>query len=353
LGKYNFDGGVTGNTYIRAIWRTVGQYQVAYSAEGVNEDGTPLYTKDENGNFTTTRVTGSNPPVDALRYADKSNSSIREALTDPEGYVFNGWYYNGKVYSPGDAFTVISELDVTELDPLRDDTITIYPVFVSYENLPVKTTHIYWYSNTVDINGDPIVGVPANGEIVNTERDGELQINEKVPVMSINELIGSVDYYDGYTFLGWAKVADDGTAAPRDLWLTLESDGTYSMISENGHKITGITHIASDANLPYDNMVAMWVKMSYTVTVKKVVNGFDSDQEVPFAFAPGFTPNINKQVTDENGNTFYQNTQENFGLAGRTTTIYPEETEPITFTSSKTYYEIPYATRFSFTGERR
>ena len=34
IGLYNFDAGITGNTYLKAVWRSVGVYTVKYSQDG-------------------------------------------------------------------------------------------------------------------------------------------------------------------------------------------------------------------------------------------------------------------------------------------------------------------------------
>lgn len=333
---FNFDEGITGNTWIRAVWRQVGDYTVAYSNLGVTDKG--VFTEVNSG--------AENVPHDFSHYADKSYSSIMGPITDvPDGYVFTGWYYDGHVYNPGDAFQLNAELDKNDpLDTEKDSVITIFPVFVKYEDLPVKTTHIYWYGNTKDIAGGDIEAVTTEPKDEDTYKN--LQINKAISIMSIDELLeknNAEEMYEGYEFIGWAKQTENDTTYPTSAWLTAEKDadgnytGTYSMLS-NGETITGITHIAADELLvgtdedQYEKLVAVWQKKTYTVTVEKKVNSvIAADQETPFAFTPSFS----FTRTD---------LQQNFSLTGKNTTIGGTE-----YKTTKVFEEIPYGTTFSFT----
>lgn len=339
LGQYDFAGGVSGDTILRAVWRTVGQYNVQYSVEGVNEDGTPLYEKDESGAYTDTRVTGANPPTDNNKYADKSNSAIGAAIgVEPTGYVFTGWYYNGKTYNPGDKYTLMAELDVLDtegLDNVKDDTITIYPVFVKYEDLPVKTTHIYWYGNTVDNTGTEIEGVTSANEPKDETTHQDLQVNKAINIKKYTELPNVSTLYAGYEFKGWAKIeesAPNSTAVTP--WLVWDKDTeTYTVDG-----VAGVTQIAADeilsASGDYEKLVAVWEKEKYSVTViKEVESSLSGDQDVSFVFTPSFPAGLGTDV------------QTNFSLSGNSD---PKVFNDGNADNPQTKF-VPYKSTFSIT----
>ena len=183
---------------------------------------------------------------------------------EPTGYVFTGWYYNGKTYNPGDKYTLMAELDVLDtegLDNVKDDTITIYPVFVKYEDLPVKTTHIYWYGNTVDNTGTEIEGVTSANEPKDETTHQDLQVNKAINIKKYTELPNVSTLYAGYEFKGWAKIeesAPNSTAVTP--WLVWDKDTeTYTVDG-----VAGVTQIAADeilsASGDYEKLLAVWEK---------------------------------------------------------------------------------------------
>jgi LPXTG-motif cell wall-anchored protein/uncharacterized repeat protein (TIGR02543 family) len=357
MGVYNFDGGIVDNTWIRAIWRKVGDYTVAYSNLGVDSNGNAVEYPEDDELEREGRISSSpdGVPVDYSHYADKSNTAFANPITDPpEGYSFIGWYYNGNVYNPGDVFTVMSELAD------ENDTVWLYPVFVSYEDLPVRTTHIYWYSNFVDTNGDQIGTLTSSTQASNETRNADIQINKEIDIIDIDQFLtslndGETDYrsfYDGYRFVGWAKVQDADTGEATEPWLIYDAASrTYSMVTEDGIE-TGITQIAADENMPYDNMVAVWEKKTYTVEIDKVVVGLPSDNNKQFVFDPDFSEQVNISVVVD-GETINQNTNSNFVLTGTETVVSTEgsldaSSETITYYPSKVFYQIPYGTTVAF-----
>ena len=328
-GLYNFDGGVTGNTILRAVWRSVGEYTVKYSTEAVDASGNPLYADpdDEGSRIDTGEGTA---PVDHSVYADKSNSAIARAPSSTlEDYVFMGWYYDGKSYGPGDAFMIKSEL------ANADKEIWLYPVYVKYEDLPVTVTHIHWYANYNDRLGNQINDRTEDNQPSDYTTNDPLQLNVAVDIMDIDELLNGSTAYAGYQFLGWAK-----TQGANEPWLKLEEDGTYSMKDES-KTVTGITMVAADEILPYDDMYAVWEPKPYTVTVIKSVNStVSTDQQYPFVFTPYFS--AAGLPAD------YQN---NFSLTGVETTISTEGGDEITYYAQKSFQNIPYGSTFSFAEE--
>ena len=128
---------ITRDTIIQAQWRRSGEYRVNYSVEAVDENGDPLYAEDGE-----TRVVGANSPVDGAMYADNSDSAVMDKMgVIPAGYNFVGWYYNGKVYEPGEVFQVLARLS--------DDqkVVHLYPVLEPVETLPVEVIDITFNPN--------------------------------------------------------------------------------------------------------------------------------------------------------------------------------------------------------------
>ncbi len=134
---------ITRDTIIQAQWRRTGEYLVNYSVEAVDASGNPLLYPESAGESAGTRVMGANSPVDGAKYADKSDSAIMDKMgVIPAGYNFVGWWYNGKMYEPGDVFQVLASVS----DDLK--TVHIYPVLEPVETLPVEVINI-----TFDPNG--------------------------------------------------------------------------------------------------------------------------------------------------------------------------------------------------------
>ena len=259
---YDFSTQVTENTKIRAVWRKVGDYRVIYDVDAVDENGNAL-TKDG------AAVNATSVPTDRNTYADKSETAILGKAGAPEGYVFVGWYYNGKVYNPGDVFVVQAELADD------DSKVHLKPVFEPYDSVPVRVTHIYWYPNTKDIAGKDITTELSKTVDTRTDETEEyypmddLQLNANAPILS-----ATAYQYPGYEFIGWAKDPDATTP-----WLAYDS--TTGKFSENG---VVVNYVAADERLPYDNLYALWRVKSYKVTVKKVVDGTAADKAQQFTF---------------------------------------------------------------------
>ena len=127
---------ITRDTIIQAQWRRTGEYLVHYAVDAVDANGNPLTDGDGN------RVQGANSPSDTAKYADKSDSAIMDKMgVIPAGYNFVGWWYNGKMYEPGDVFQVLASIS--------DDhkTVHIYPVLEPVETDPVKVIDLTYYVN--------------------------------------------------------------------------------------------------------------------------------------------------------------------------------------------------------------
>ncbi|MBR2809383.1 MAG: hypothetical protein IKE33_04070 [Erysipelotrichaceae bacterium] len=341
-GLYNFEGGVTGNTIIRALWRINGEYHVKYSAEGVDASGHPLY--DDDGN----RVTADEgtAPLDPSRYGDKSNSAMKTGITiNPEGYTFLGWYYGGKVYKPGDVYLIQSEL------ANDDKEIWIYPVFASAEELPVEITQIRFHGNGENSTTEMET---TDEYVVDTSVAGDPTIT-KTPE-TINELvsiIGSDSFFtrQGYTFIGWAKEPNTTTPWLRFVEATEGETPTPAHFELNEQTIRYIAADNNDAQyitdedgniieVIYNNdLYAIWEVQKYTVTVVKAVeSSVQADKTTPFTFTPAFSQ------TDIP--TEYQH---NFSLTAEDTTITPASGEPISYTNTKVFENIEYQSTVQFT----
>lgn len=229
---YSFGTGVTGNVYIRAVWRRIGQYKMIYDAGA-----------------------GQHAPVDSSGYADGSDTAILDAPIAPAGYVFDGWEYDGKLYEPGAIVQVNAAL------ANENKEILVVAKYSEYKDVPIKTTHMNWYSNMYDAAGLPIPNVDT-AKKYSKEEDG-IPYNEKVDIPDISELnIGSE--YDDYTFLGWAK-APEGTTdtkfSENDLFLKYEN-GQYYAKNETGSWVV-VENVGADENQPYEELYAVWSSVFY------------------------------------------------------------------------------------------
>lgn len=316
LTPYSFDDVITANLTLKALWRKSGQYKVKYSTKGVTSTGEP-YIKDGS------QVTGSNAPIDGSKYADKSGSFMLSAPTNPAGtYSFAGWYYNGKVYNPGDAFIVDADLAVEDEESGKVDTIWIYPVFLSAEDVPVETTSIRYVGNggTADQYGSLISS--ENGTVLTQEA---IQVNEKVDISTSNQYFSR----PGYTFVGWGKRTQGSTTTANNF---LEyKDGIFYL---TGTK-TKVLGIAADDLNPDEELYALWEVETYSVTVQKVVKSdIAGDSKKVFTFVPSSTLS-----------------QDSFLLSGENwTDTYTDEggnSQSVAYTTSKEFIEIPYGTKIS------
>ena len=331
LEPYNFSSPVTSNLTLQALWRIVGEYHVKYSVEGVDSEGNPLYVKDAEGNDTTDRLTGSNAPSDTNKYADKSSSSILDSATPPAGYTFVGWYYDGHVYNPGDTFIIDADL--------ADDNknVWIYPVYLSFEDQPVETTHIPFIGNGGTT--EKTAGSDENWTWEITDSKTKINYVNVQPNASFS-LADSPSYFTrpGYTFVGWGKRTEGQTTTANNF---LEyRDGKFYLVGTD----TETSSIAADEFSPYEELYALWEVKTYSVTVvKEVSSDVSGDDETPFAFTPSFT--------GVSGTEY----QTNFSLVGKTEGVSVTHTDEdenevtVTYAHSKTYENIPYGTTFSFT----
>ncbi len=223
---------------------------------------------------------GYGAPTDTHTYVDKAKAPAGAASkTTDSSKVFgywevqkweNGaWVGTGTKVLPGDTFTVLKANakveDLSTPAPNGDTkkyTVQLKAVYIDSEE--PTPTHISWYKN--DGTAAYITSAPA--------------------VINVGVDIPAAPSRDGYTFLGWARVAtstsqDYETAGQEaatwettptnytqnltesDLYLHYKEDGTYHLGSTSG---TAVTQVAPDENLPYHAMFAVWEENDVTIS---------------------------------------------------------------------------------------
>ncbi len=254
------------DTIIQAQWRRTGEYRVIYSVEAVDKTGAPLMTTGE----TPARVMGSDSPVDGAKYADKSDSAIMDKMAGvPAGYVFLGWWYNGKMYEPGDVFQVLASIS--------DDNkcVYVYPVLEPVESTPVPVIDLTYHLNggafTDDaddqlnaiiqdlIDADPGTKTTYSPELVNgVDEDGQptkgiknMKINEAFKILNAAAVEKGIVVNDqvqkgrGYRLAGWCTTKD-GT-------------GTFFPVGTT----IGVDDKEQPNNTVPNNLWAMWDELVY------------------------------------------------------------------------------------------
>ena len=232
---------ITRDTIIQAQWRRTGEYLVHYAVEAVNESGEPLMDKDN------ARVLGWDSPVDTAKYADKSDSAIMDKMGGvPAGYAFLGWWYNGKMYQPGDVFQVLASV--------ADDskTVHIYPVLEPVDTLPVEV---------INITFDP------NGGAFTAAADTE-----------IKAIIDAATALDDGTYKPEAKTNEDGTKTINNLkineaFAVLTAAAVTRGVEVNGEMVPGRGYKLKEWNTKADGTGTSF-KLDYTA-------GIDDKEPVP------------------------------------------------------------------------
>ena len=258
IGLYNFDAGITGNTYLKAVWRSVGVYTVKYSQDGVTAEGDPLLDDDEK------RIsTNGTAPVDENRYIDKSYTSVAGSISAPEGYVFTGWYYNGAMYNAGDVLLIQSEMANDKRE------IWLYPVFVPIEDIPVEVTQITFHGNGYNSQTE----METNGNVTvykDSSEDPTIVIYPEIINKTVS-LEGSNGYFSrpGFVFKGWALSAEATTP-----WLIYDdSTNKYSLSTDPGAQVKAVAAdnigaTEEDGNIVYANdLYAIW---EIKIVIRKV-----------------------------------------------------------------------------------
>jgi uncharacterized repeat protein (TIGR02543 family) len=275
---------ITKKLDLYAKWR-----KILVGADGINV----VYT----GKDPDVQTEGTGIPTDELKYLDTAPAVAKQALTAPEGYVFDYWVvqrWNGSAFVdtdviayPGDSFEVlldnaqqVQNEDHTEEHPSYTYTIQVRPKFALAEH--ETPTFIPWYANneTANTAGDDFVVFEDN-----------VEINAMQPIKPADTFT-----YTGYRFVGWARVpieivdaaqkkttlddALDSTTVDYsdDLFLEYRDDGNfYSTENTVGHGVGSagvkVNGVAPDESSPYHAMVAVWEKIIELSIVKKLDGG--------------------------------------------------------------------------------
>ena len=254
IGLYNFDAGITGNTYLKAVWRSVGVYTVKYSQDGVTAEGDPLLDDDEK------RIsTNGTAPVDKNQYIDKSYTSVAGSISAPEGYVFTGWYYNGAMYNAGDVLLIQSEMANDNRE------IWLYPVFVPIEDIPVEVTQITFHGNGYNSQTE----METNGNVtVHTDNseDPTIVIYPEIINKTVS-LEGSNQYFSrpGFVFKGWALSAEATTP-----WLIYDdSTNKYSLSTGSGAQVKAVA--ADNIGATEEDGIIVYANDLYAIWEIKIV----------------------------------------------------------------------------------
>ena len=254
IGLYNFDAGITGNTYLKAVWRSVGVYTVKYSQDGVTAEGDPLLDDDEN------RIsTNGTAPEDKNQYIDKSYTSVAGSISAPEGYVFTGWYYNGAMYNAGDVLLIQSEMANDNRE------IWLYPVFVPIEDIPVEVTQITFHGNGYNSQTE----METNGNVtVHTDNseDPTIVIYPEIINKTVS-LEGSNQYFSrpGFVFKGWALSAEATTP-----WLIYDdSTDKYSLSTGSGAQVKAVA--ADNIGATEEDGIIVYANDLYAIWEIKIV----------------------------------------------------------------------------------
>lgn len=293
---------------------------------------------------------GSNAPSDTNLYLDNTDTIAQGATTPPDNqqqflyWVVQKWDESAgeyvdlqgdkyKVY-PGGSFTVLKDNALAEEleGSTTDDPKYRYTVQLRAEYGPkdVPTpTHLTWYANG---------GVASDG-VTEQYTDSNLQINEAVDIKQANTF-----HRDGYEFIGWARIdatGDDYTISEKDLleddlFLKYENGKFYAQVTEGSDAWTEVSQVAADERDPYHDLYAVWAEKEYTVTVKKIVNGIDGDDEIPFAFTPSFTG-----ISGADYSTQFQIVAKEGGV----------DIEDTHYHDSKEFKDVPYNTEFTIVEE--
>ena len=254
IGLYNFDAGITGNTYLKAVWRSVGVYTVKYSQDGVTAEGDPLLDDDEK------RIsTNGTAPVDKNQYIDKSYTSVAGSISAPEGYVFTGWYYNGAMYNAGDVLLIQSEMANDKRE------IWLYPVFVPIEDIPVEVTQITFHGNGYNSQTE----METNGNVTvykDNSEDPTIVIYPEIINKTVS-LEGSNQYFSrpGFVFKGWALSAEATTP-----WLIYnDSTNKYSLSTRPGAQVKAVA--ADNIGATEEDGIIVYANDLYAIWEIKIV----------------------------------------------------------------------------------
>ena len=242
---------------------------------------------------------GSDEPTDSTKYLDQAKASAQAACKPPAGKVFSRWVLqrwdeeSGEFVNtdtkilPGNTFTVLKKdarqviEDTDAAGNVIKATYTIKLIAEYVDAEETKPTHIYFYANTVDNEGNPIPDVTEENQPKDEDTYKDIQINAAQKILSINQVVGDSKLYEGYEFLGWSKKASD-----TEPWLAVQANGKYT-VKQDGKEYTDVEYIAADElqnEGSYDDLYAIWKPKTYTVIIKKTVDEDQYPDDTKFQF---------------------------------------------------------------------
>ena len=280
---FNFATPITKDTYLKAVFRKEGTFQVRY-LQDMGTEGTADYVAGDPNTA---------PPTDSYTYIDLSEAKMGHSIEPADNkYQFAGWRVKGTtgpIYQPGETFPIDSDYAEEENGV---QYITLEPVFIQKDD-----TKIYYEINTP-------TGATATSATL-TDLTGNTQ--DKL----INK--GSVDLHSGngfsvpgYKLIGWS---DKRIEAPAHE-IRLKEDGTYEGdIPADTHifKLGGTYGVSGEEG---NTLYAVWSPTKIEFTKSVAVDGDLQLNQVNHTIYIALTKGDKETyVRDENGNILVKEIQ--------------------------------------------
>ena len=293
---FNFATQITKDTYLKAVFRKEGTFQVRYLLD-MGTEGTDGYVA---GNPDTV------PPTDSYTYIDLSEAKVGHSIEPADNkYQFAGWRVKGTmgpVYQPGQTFPINS--DYAEEDG-EIQYITLEPVFIQKDD-----TNITYVINTP-------TGATATGTALT-----DLTDNTQDKLI----LDGSVTLHDGdgfavtgYKLIGWS----DKPLQPSQNLIRLNADGTYegSIPSDTHIFKPGGKYGVSDEE--GNTLYAVWdsnrIEFTKSVSVEGALVAEQVNHTIYIALTKG---DKETYVRDSNGNILVKEIQIINGVPTPATVVF-------------------------------
>ena len=190
---YEFDTPVDHNTTIRLHWTKIGAFYLSFDAG--------LGTLDTDEELETVYV-----ELDGESYADNAEVVLTRTAKAPEGYEFVGWKIrgdeSGKVYYPGQAFTLLTKNSATVLGKRT--------VFLDAVYTRLATASIVYHANGGVMDPDNIDygSLPDGSNTPATSYDEDTQTYTVANLANNTQVFlsgGSAFTLDGAEFVGWCQ----------------------------------------------------------------------------------------------------------------------------------------------------
>ena len=256
---FNFSEQITSNIKVKAHWRKTGKYYVRYvNTSGEIPNGIQIQV--DMTNYYTDNAT-----VEAMGWPTGEG-----AVTVPTGYEFVGWSYQGKIYKPGETFTVDASKDVTEGKLTIDgEEKTVNFVTLTAVYTKIGTTYIFYDANS---GGGTLTDI---GDKVNDNYQRDIPLNKKT------KLSGGA----GFVLAGYKLVAWNTQKVP-------VGEGGSGLYSTTRYKLGDTYGVDGDKG---NTLYAEWARVY--VEVKFIKSGGTSTDNSPLAGAQ-FTLNNGGTGTD-------------------------------------------------------